>query len=134
MLQLPGHIVDQIIEHAYEEHPIEAVGVVVGRGSEHLRWIPLRNVAGSTEFYEADPAVLLLLSHQLEDSGDEIVAVVHSHTRTAPVPSKTDIELAFEPNAHYLVVSTRHKQPELRAYRIQDGHASEVPFERLADS
>jgi proteasome lid subunit RPN8/RPN11 len=61
------------------------------------------------------------------DANDEIpVVVYHSHTATEPYPSRTDISLAQEPFAHYVLVGTRDpEEHELRSYRIVDGEVTE---------
>jgi proteasome lid subunit RPN8/RPN11 len=56
--------------------------------------------------------------------------VYHSHTATEPYPSRTDIALAQEPFAHYVLVGTRDpEQHELRSYRIVDGEVTEEDVE-----
>lgn len=135
MLSLPAHLFDQIVRHAYAEHPVEACGVVLGRvDGPASRWLPLPNAAGRTDYYEVDSAALLRLSLDLEAAGEEVKVVCHSHTSTRAYPSKTDIDLAAEPQAHYLIVSTRDPAPEVRAYRINDGEVVEDELHVVADS
>jgi proteasome lid subunit RPN8/RPN11 len=67
----------------------------------------------------------------IEDAGHELGAIYHSHTRTAPVPSQTDINLAFYPEALYVIVGVAHEEPDVRAFRIVDGEVSEAPLEVL---
>jgi len=56
--------------------------------------------------------------------------VYHSHTATEAYPSRTDISYASEPNAHYVLVSTREADSvEFRSYRIVDGLVTEEPVE-----
>jgi proteasome lid subunit RPN8/RPN11 len=65
------------------------------------------------------------------DGNDEVpVVVYHSHTATEAYPSRTDVTYASEPEAHYVLVSTRetgaeHGPYELRSYRIVDGVVTE---------
>ena len=70
----------------------------------------------------------------VDDRDEEPVVIYHSHTATEAYPSRTDISLAFEPDAHYVLVSTRDPDAhELRSYRIVDGNISEetiVPLDR----
>ncbi|MGH3634073.1 MAG: Mov34/MPN/PAD-1 family protein, partial [Mycobacterium sp.] len=63
------------------------------------------------------------------EAGDEVpVVIYHSHTATEAYPSRTDVSLAAEPDAHYVLVSTRDPdQHELRSYRIVDGVVTEEP-------
>ena len=65
----------------------------------------------------------------MDDRDEEPVVVYHSHTATEAAPSRTDVALASEPGAHYLLVSTRSEQDEVRSWRIVDGQAVEEPVE-----
>jgi proteasome lid subunit RPN8/RPN11 len=121
-----------IIAHAKRDHPNEAWGVVAGRaGSDRPeRFVPMVNAAASPTFYEFDSLELLQLYKEMDARDEEPVVVYHSHTATEAYPSRTDIGLAAEPNAHYVLVSTREhgNSPgpvELRSYRIIDGEVTE---------
>jgi len=96
------------------------------------------NAARSPTFYEFDSADLLKLYREMDDRGEEPVVIYHSHTATEAHPSRTDIGLAAEPNAHYVLVSTRHHGPqtglagdevEFRSFRIVDGEVREEEVE-----
>jgi [CysO sulfur-carrier protein]-S-L-cysteine hydrolase len=119
---------DAIIAHARRDHPDEACGVVAGPlGSDRpARFIPMLNAARSPTFYEFDSADLLRLYRDMDDRDEEPVVVYHSHTATEARPSRTDISYASEPNAHYVLVSTRDPDVvELRSFRIVDATVTE---------
>jgi proteasome lid subunit RPN8/RPN11 len=123
---------DAIVAHARRDHPDEACGVVAGpAGSDRPeRFIPMLNAAMSPTFYEFDSADLLALYREMDERDEEPVVVYHSHTATQAYPSRTDIALAQEPGAHYVLVSTREcgndEGPvEFRSYRIVDGEVTE---------
>jgi [CysO sulfur-carrier protein]-S-L-cysteine hydrolase len=123
---------DAIVAHARRDHPDEACGVVAGpEGSDRpVRFIPMLNAARSPTFYEFDSADLLQLYKELETNGEEPVVIYHSHTATEAYPSRTDIAYAQEPNAHYVLVSTRaDDETEFRSFRILDGEVTEEPVE-----
>jgi proteasome lid subunit RPN8/RPN11 len=123
---------DAIVAHAKRDHPVEACGLVAGpagsdRPERHLEMV---NAAGSPTFYEFDSVDLLRVYREMDDRDAEPVLIYHSHTATEAYPSRTDIDLAMEPNAHYVLVSTREhgNNPgplEFRSYRIVDGEVSE---------
>jgi proteasome lid subunit RPN8/RPN11 len=123
---------DAIVAHAKRDHPDEACGVVAGpEGSDRPeRFVPMTNAAGSPTFYEFDSMELFALYKEM-DARDEVpVVVYHSHTATEAYPSRTDIGLASEPDAHYVLVSTREHgntdgAVEFRSYRITDGEVTE---------
>jgi proteasome lid subunit RPN8/RPN11 len=96
------------------------------------------NAARSPTFYEFDSGDLLRLYREMDDRGEEPVVIYHSHTATEAHPSRTDIGLASEPNAHYVLVSTREHgdrtglagdEVEFRSFRIVDGEVSEEEVE-----
>jgi len=123
---------DAIVAHAKRDHPVEACGLVAGpAGSDRAeRHIEMVNAAGSPTFYEFESVDLLQVYREMDDRDEEPVVIYHSHTATEAYPSRTDIDLAMEPNAHYVLVSTRehgnNEGPvEFRSYRIVDGEVSE---------
>jgi proteasome lid subunit RPN8/RPN11 len=132
VLRIPREIHDAIVAHARRDHPDEACGVVAGpEGSDRpTRFIPMLNAARSPTFYEFDSADLLALYKEMAANDEEPVVVYHSHTATEAYPSRTDISYASEPNAHYVLVSTRSPDDtEFRSFRIVDGKVSEEPVE-----
>jgi len=140
VLRIERGIRDAIVAHARRDHPDEACGVVAGpEGSDRPeRFIPMLNAARSPTFYEFDSADLLKLYRDMDDRDEEPVVIYHSHTATEAHPSRTDIGLASEPNAHYVLVSTRaHGREtglagddvEFRSFRIVDGEVREEDVE-----
>ena len=136
MLRIDQEIHDAIVAHAKRDHPIEACGVVAGpAGSDRpTRFVAMVNAASSPTFYEFDSVDLLGLYKEMDARDEEPVVIYHSHTATEAYPSRTDIGLAMEPNAHYVLVSTRehgnNEGPvEFRSYRIVDGAVTEEEVE-----
>jgi proteasome lid subunit RPN8/RPN11 len=132
VLRIDREIHDAIVAHARRDHPDEACGVVAGpEGSDKAeRFIPMLNAARSPTFYEFDSADLLALYKEMGANDEEPVVVYHSHTATEAYPSRTDISYASEPNAHYVLVSTRSEaDTEFRSFRIVDGAVTEEPVE-----
>ncbi len=132
MLRISQDIIDAIVAHARADHPDEACGVVAGpAGTDRPeRFIPMVNAARSPTFYEFDSMDLLRLYREMDANDEEPVVVYHSHTATEAYPSRTDVSYASEPNAHYLLVSTRElDSEEIRSYRIVDGVIAEEPVE-----
>ena len=132
MLKLDQSIYDAIVAHARRDHPDEACGIVAGpAGSEQaVRHIPMDNAERSTTFYRFDSMEQLRVWREMDDRDEEPVVIYHSHTATEAYPSRTDISLASEPGAHYVLVSTRDpEQVEFRSFRIVDGEVAEEPVE-----
>jgi [CysO sulfur-carrier protein]-S-L-cysteine hydrolase len=123
---------DAIVEHARRDHPDEACGVVAGPvGTDRPeRFVPMANAARSPTFYEFESADLLRLYREMDDRGEEPVVIYHSHTATEAYPSRTDIRLAQEPGAHYVLVATRNpERVDFRSFRIVDGAVTEEPVD-----
>ena len=140
MLRIDQEIHDAIVAHAKRDHPIEACGVVAGpAGSDRpTRFVAMVNAASSPTFYEFDSVDLLGLYKEMDARDEEPVVIYHSHTATEAYPSRTDIGLAMEPNAHYVLVSTRehgnNEGPvEFRSYRIVDGEVTEEEVAVVAE-
>ena len=132
MLEISQELVDEIVAHARRDHPDEACGVVAGPvGTDRaLRFIPMVNAARSPTFYEFDSLDLLKLYRELAANDEDPVVIYHSHAATEAYPSRTDVSYASEPNAHYVLVSTRETGAEdgpfeFRSYRIVDGVVTE---------
>jgi proteasome lid subunit RPN8/RPN11 len=132
VLQIRRELVDKIVAHARADHPDEACGVIAGpAGSDRpVRFIPMLNAARSPTFYEFDSGDLLKLYREM-DAHDEVpVVIYHSHTSTEAYPSRTDVNLASEPEAHYVLVSTADPDEHVfRSYRIVDGVVTEEPVD-----
>ncbi|MEV6609848.1 M67 family metallopeptidase [Kutzneria sp. NPDC051319] len=129
MLVIRRDLVEAIVEHARRDHPDEACGVIAGPSADRPeRFVPMLNAARSPTFYEFESGDLLRLYREM-DAKDEVPAVVyHSHTATEAYPSRTDVSYAGEPEAHYVLVSTREPDThEFRSYRIVDGEITEEP-------
>jgi [CysO sulfur-carrier protein]-S-L-cysteine hydrolase len=130
VLTIPKDLYDQIVAHARADHPDEACGVLAGpAGSDRPeRFIPMANAARSPTFYEFDSTEQFRLWREMDEHDEEPVVIYHSHTATEAYPSRTDIGLAMEPGAHYVLVSTRDSdETEFRSYRILDGQVTEEP-------
>jgi proteasome lid subunit RPN8/RPN11 len=132
VLEIRRELVDEIVAHARRDHPDEACGVVAGPESSDTpeRYIPMLNAARSPTFYEFDSGDLLRLYREMDAKDEVPVVIYHSHTATDAYPSRTDVSYASEPEAHYVLVSTKDPdQHQFRSYRIVDGVITEEPVE-----
>jgi proteasome lid subunit RPN8/RPN11 len=137
VLVIRAELVAEIVAHARRDHPDEACGVIAGSaGSDRPeRFLPMLNAARSPTFYEFDSGDLLRLYRDMDARNEVPVVIYHSHTATEAHPSRTDVALASEPEAHYVLVSTReqaepnHTGHELRSFRIVDGVVTEEQVE-----
>jgi [CysO sulfur-carrier protein]-S-L-cysteine hydrolase len=132
MLSIRRELHDKIVAHARADHPDEACGVIAGpAGSDRPdRFIPMMNAERSPTFYRFDSMEQFRVWKEMDDRDEEPVVIYHSHTATEAYPSRTDISYASEPNAHYVLVSTRAPDTTgFRSYRIVDDVVTEEPVE-----
>ncbi len=129
MLELPQAMVDAMVAHARRDHPDEACGVIAGRDGTATRLFVMDNAERSPTFYRFDAREQLRVWRDMDDADEVPLVIYHSHTATEAYPSRTDISLAAEPDAHYVLVSTRDPAAaEVRAFRIVDGAVTEEPL------
>ncbi len=132
---IPDDFAQAIIRQALSEHPNEACGLMGGTNvngtGEATRLFPMTNAERSPVIYRMEPAEQLRVFNEIERDGLDLVAIYHSHTRSPAYPSSTDVNLAYYPEAVYLIVSLRDMEnPELRGFRIADGKVTEVELDR----
>ena len=128
-MRISRDLVDRMVAHAREEAPNECCGIVAARDGDAVALHPARNVAASPLRYEMDGMEQYRIQSALEEEGLALGAIYHSHTRSAPYPSQTDINLAFYPDSLYVIVGLAGGEPEVRAFRIVDGEVSEEALE-----
>jgi [CysO sulfur-carrier protein]-S-L-cysteine hydrolase len=126
VLELPQAMVDQVLAHARRDHPDECCGVIAGRGGVATRLFEMTNAERSPTGFTFDSAEWLRVYREIDDADEEFLVVYHSHTMTEAYPSRTDVAWSGETEfAHWLLVSTRSDEDEVRSYRIDDGVVSE---------
>ncbi|CAA9566787.1 MAG: hypothetical protein AVDCRST_MAG33-2138 [uncultured Thermomicrobiales bacterium] len=135
-LRLPIAMREEIVAHARAELPRECCGLIGGPPGETdlmaagVELFRLTNAAPGLDFYEIDPNDLFRVTRDLDRDGRDIVAIYHSHPTGPARPSATDIELAFWPEAWYLICSLDDPaRPDLRAFRIVDSVVTEAGIE-----
>ncbi len=126
-MRLPGALRDEIVAHAMRDAPNECCGVVAVRDGVAEVVHPLENLAASPLRFEVDGMALHHLLSEIEDGGAALGAIYHSHTRSAPYPSQTDINFAAGwPGTEWVIVGTKVASPTVRSYLIEDGAVTEV--------
>jgi len=117
---------DALVEHARSDFPYEVCGLLAGRDGELRGHYPIPNAARSMTYYTMDSRELLAAMRDMDDRDTELLAFYHSHTHTEAFPSPTDVELAFYPEAVYLIVSLQEPDaPVIRGFDIVDGRVTE---------
>jgi proteasome lid subunit RPN8/RPN11 len=127
-LVFPAQAYAEMIGDAYDGYPLEACGLLVGKGARVHRFVACTNEAASARVYAIPGKELLRAEMAAEDDGLAIIGVFHSHTHSEPYPSPTDVAQAPDPDWFYVIVSLKRDAPEPRCYRIVDSLISEVPI------
>jgi [CysO sulfur-carrier protein]-S-L-cysteine hydrolase len=132
-------LLDDLIAHALEDPKNEVCGVVAvdAEGTDPARVTSAVdvhravNVHASPLKFEIDPAELLALYNTIEERDLELGAIYHSHVRSAPYPSQTDISFAANwPGVEWIIVGLKDGEaPEVRSYLIEGGRVQEVALE-----
>ena len=124
-------LLQRIVAHARRDFPNECCGMIGFRDGRATSVYETENVARSRLRFEVDAMEVLRTSQAIEDAGDELGAIYHSHTRSEPYPSQTDINFAARwPGVEWLIVGlSRDAEPLVRSFRIDDGRVSEVELD-----
>ncbi len=125
-LRLPRSLFDDIVDHARAEAPNECCGMIASVDGRAVAVHRVRNSAASPLRYEMDGMEQYRVQTAIEDAGQQLGAIYHSHTRSDPYPSQTDINLAFYPDSLYVIVGVKGPQPDVRAWTILDGRVGEA--------
>jgi [CysO sulfur-carrier protein]-S-L-cysteine hydrolase len=124
-MRIPRRLYDEMVAHAQADAPDECCGMIGSRDGEAVELHRAENAAHSPLRYEIDGPEQYRIQMAIEDAGLDLGAIYHSHTRSAPYPSQTDINLAFYPDTLYIIVGLAGDEPEVRAYEIRDGQVTE---------
>ncbi len=126
-MRISRALLDEIVAHAQGEAPNECCGLVGSSDGAAVRVYPATNAAASPLRFEIDPMEQFKLNDEIETAGLELGAIYHSHTRTAPEPSQTDINFAkWWPEVLWIIVGLADEQPEVCAWRIDDGEVQDA--------
>jgi proteasome lid subunit RPN8/RPN11 len=121
-MRISQRLIDEMVAHARADLPNECCGMVGGSDGEASVVIPVVNSAASPLRFEMDPQGQYNALKAIEDDGKEMLAIYHSHTKSAAYPSQTDVNQALNwPDAIYLIVSLQDEDaPEVKGYWLKD--------------
>ena len=126
-MRIAPELLAQIVDHARRDAPNECCGVVGSRDGVAESVAALENLAASPLRFEVDGMELNRVMTDVEDAGGTIGAIYHSHTRSAPEPSQTDINFAAGwPGTEWIIVGLAGDEPEVRSWLIDGGRVTEV--------
>jgi [CysO sulfur-carrier protein]-S-L-cysteine hydrolase len=121
-MKISKNLIDEMVSHAREDLPNECCGMIGGRDGEATRVVRVENAAASPLRYEMDPQEQYDALKAIEDAGGELLAIYHSHTKSAAYPSQTDVNQAVAwPEQVYLIVSLADPEAaDVKGYLLRD--------------
>jgi [CysO sulfur-carrier protein]-S-L-cysteine hydrolase len=140
-MKLPKEVYEQLLEHAREDAPNECCGLLGGKDGVPATVYRARNAEASPLRYNLDPSDQIRIYGEMEERGEEMAAIYHSHTASPAYPSQTDINLALMdrredgkvvgkepvfPGVVYLIASLAEGEKPLRGFEIDEGGVREV--------
>jgi proteasome lid subunit RPN8/RPN11 len=129
-VKISQELIDELITHSREDMPNECCGMVGGRDGEARTVYRATNAEASPLRYSIDAREQFRLMRTIEEAGEELVGIYHSHTKSPAYPSQTDVNLAGWPDAVYLIASLADPgMPEVRGFWIRDGGIEEAELD-----
>jgi proteasome lid subunit RPN8/RPN11 len=129
-MRINRELLEDMVAHAREEAPNECCGMVASRDGEAVEVHRATNVEASPLRFVIDSREQLQLLNRIEDAGLDMGAIYHSHTRTAPAPSQTDITFAQGwPGVVWIIVGLKNSEPDVRAWLINGSEVSEAELD-----
>jgi proteasome lid subunit RPN8/RPN11 len=131
-MRIARSMLDEIVAQARDEAPNECCGIVGSRDGSAVTLFKARNEKASPLAYAIDGRDLQRIYDEIDEGGLDVGIIYHSHTRSDPEPSQTDINLAspFFPDVVYVIVGVKDPdRDDIRAWRIRDGKVSATELE-----
>jgi [CysO sulfur-carrier protein]-S-L-cysteine hydrolase len=124
-------LIDEMVAHAREDLPNECCGMIGGRDGEAASVVRVENAASSPLRYEMEPQAQYDALKQIEDAGEDLVGIYHSHTRSAAYPSQTDVNEAVRwPEQVYVIVSLEDGDaPDVKGYSLKEMKIADVELD-----
>jgi proteasome lid subunit RPN8/RPN11 len=129
-MRIAQSLIDEIVEHAREDLPNECCGMVGGGDGGARTIYRAENAEASPLRYSIDAKEQFRLMQTIEEAGEELVGIYHSHTKSPAYPSQTDVNLAGWPDAVYLIASLADPEaPAVKGFWIRDGRIEETELD-----
>jgi proteasome lid subunit RPN8/RPN11 len=126
-MQISRQLIDEMVAHAREDDPNECCGMLGGADGSAATLYRAANAEASPLRYSIDAGEQFRLMREIEDAGEDLVGIYHSHTRSAAYPSQTDVNLAGWPDAVYVIVSLEDPDsPDVRGFWIREGEIADA--------
>jgi proteasome lid subunit RPN8/RPN11 len=130
-MKISQQLIDEMVAHARQDLPNECCGMVGGKDGTATEVIRVANAAATPLRYEMDPQEQYNALKAIEEGGGELLAIYHSHTKSAAYPSQTDVNQAVAwPEQVYVIVSLADQAaPDVKAYLLKDLRIADVALD-----
>lgn len=129
-MKIARNLIDEMVQHARDDTPNECCGMIGGTDGSAASTYRAINAEASPYRYSIASGELLRLIREIDEKGEELVGIYHSHTKSAAYPSQTDINLAGWPDAVYVIVSLADSgNPDVRGFWLRDGEIRDAELE-----
>jgi [CysO sulfur-carrier protein]-S-L-cysteine hydrolase len=129
-VRIPQELLDAIVGHARRDAPNECCGFITAKDGVATRVYPARNARASPLAFEIDGREQIRINDEIDDNeaqDGQLAAIYHSHTRTEPYPSQTDLNFASNwPGIEWVIVGLVGEEADVRSYRIERDKVEEV--------
>ncbi|MDP2912893.1 MAG: M67 family metallopeptidase [Candidatus Omnitrophota bacterium] len=126
MLILSKTLLDEMIEQCRREAPDEACGILAGKVSKIEKVYRMDNAEKGPATFFMDPKEQFKAMKDIRQLGLEMIGIYHSHVASQAYPSGHDVEMAFYPEASYVIISLKNMEsPQVRSFKIAEGEITE---------
>jgi len=126
MLILKKELFEQILRQCIKEFPDEGCGILAGRNGRVDRIYEMTNSEKSPSNFFMEPKEQLRAMKEIRAQGLQLLGIYHSHVASEAYPSSRDVELAFYPEASYVILSLKDKNnPSIRSFNLKEGSITE---------
>ena len=133
MIRITRDVADDIIDHAKINAPVEACGYLAGKNGIITKSFRMTNIDNSPEHFSFDPEEQFDVVRKARGEGLEIIANYHSHPVTPARPSQEDINLAYDPDISYLIVSLAGDREDIKSFSIKESEVENEGIEIIND-
>ena len=133
MVRITEAVRAAMVEHARQDAPVEACGYLGAKDGIVMACYRMKNIDASGEHFTLDPEEQFSILRDMRKNTIQLAAVYHSHPATPARPSVEDIQLAYDPDIHYVIVSLMDGEERVRSFRIRDSRVENEDIE-IVDS
>ncbi len=126
-IKIPLKYKEIMLKHAFSELPNECCGVLTGTGSTAKNVIPMTSSPAAPDAYFMDPEQQVAVFSKMQDRGESLIGIYHSHPEGPDSPSASDRQFAFHPEAAYIILSLKDRHaPDIKAFVLKNSAFKET--------